>query len=75
MTDPTEALEAAENRRQRLLAKVDPDQPALEVPECEFCGTSGCHWSNHAEARADVAAWQREEHALMFPFGDHREES
>jgi hypothetical protein len=28
--------------------------------ECDYCGTPGCHWQRHPQARADVAAWQRE---------------
>lgn len=33
MSDRTQALEAAKEERQRLLAKVDPDDPAREVVE------------------------------------------
>ena len=40
--------------------------------ECDYCGQPGCRWQNHPQARADVAAWQREAHAEEFPFGDHR---
>lgn len=43
------------------------------MAECEFCGVAGCHWTQHAEARVDVAAWEAERRALEFPFGDHVE--
>lgn len=43
-------------------------------PECDYCGaTTGCTWRDHPEARADVAAWERERHREEFPFGDHTE--
>lgn len=45
------------------------------MAECEFCGTPGCHWMRHAEARADVAAWEREKSRIEFPFGDHTADS
>lgn len=38
---------------------------------CEFCGEHGCRWWSHPEARADVAAWNREARSMEFPFGDH----
>lgn len=41
---------------------------------CDYCGREGCHWRRHPQARADVAAWQRELHSLTFPFGDYRED-
>lgn len=26
---------------------------------CDYCGVNGCHWTRHAQARADVAAYER----------------
>jgi hypothetical protein len=54
----------------------EPDQdcpnPHAEPPlMCEYCGRDGCRWTNHAEARADVAAWTRQDAAERSPFGDH----
>lgn len=43
------------------------------MQHCEWCGNAGCHWTNHPEAVADEAAWQREVHGQEFPFGDYRE--
>lgn len=39
---------------------------------CDYCGTPGCHWRTHPQARADVASWEREARREEFPFGDHR---
>jgi hypothetical protein len=44
------------------------------MDECAYCGTPGCHWSRHPEARADVARWEAEVRGLEFPFGDHVED-
>ena len=26
---------------------------------CDYCGTSGCHWTRHPQAIADVRAYER----------------
>lgn len=39
---------------------------------CDYCGEDGHTWHAHPEARADVAAWQREAARELAPFGDYR---
>lgn len=41
--------------------------------QCAWCGEFGHEDTVHPEARAEAAAWQREAHAMEFPFGDHKE--
>ena len=36
---------------------------------CDYCGQGGHDWRTHPEARADVAAWEREKRGLEDPFG------
>lgn len=48
---------------------------AARIASCDYCGEPGHEWDVHPEARADVAAWEREKAGMEFPFGDHHEAS